>query len=704
MEFAAEKPKTFTGELRRDIQIFAGEPDAWGHFCWTLFDPVSDRYFKITDHDYRVLGLLDRSYEVGEFLEKLHANGIRLSEAELLQMLMFLRHNSLTQAEYGVTEGQMEKSRQMKKAMFWHILLNSYLFFRVPLLKPDRFLEQTQDIVKLLVNRWVVMLLAMIALGGYISLVPGWNQLAGELFRSISFDGLLRYSLAVIAIKCVHEFAHAYVAKAYGVRVRRMGMAFIVFFPRLYTDLTDAWRIHDRRKRFLMDAAGIISEMLIGGLAALIWTNTGPGSVHTIAYYVFTVSAINTLLVNGNPFIRYDGYYMLMDMVNIDNLQRRSSERIRALFRKYVLGVDHPVERFAEPWKNGFLVFFGIAGFIYRIFLYTSIIMLVYFQFTKTIGIILLCLEVYLLIIKPLIMEGKSLMAVRKNIDRKKLFYAYALLGVILLPLLAPLPWVIASPCEVRPGGAAIIYNQNDGYVAAVKVADGQQVDKDAPLFSLESPSIEWQMKKALLDRNSLKEEIDQMQSSSETLAPTNVKMQQLTAANNLIDELKRRNNQLDIRAPVGGKVIFYDEELQKGKFLPRGAAIAEVFEPSQLKVIALVKEEDVEHIRVGDRVSVTLEKELGSIKGRVAAVNPVPVRMVPPGPLLDAFGGTIPSRKEGYSFELLIPCYQVIVTPDDPGSLKAGRTGTVGFHQYTSVGWKLVTKAINVLLRELYF
>jgi len=704
VEAVPEKPKTYTGELRRDIQIFPGELDAWGRYCWTIFDPVSDRYYKISERDHRVMGMLDQNYELETFISKLSVNGIRIESTELTQMLLFLRQNGLLKAEYGDTENRMKKGREMKKAMFWHILLNSYLFFRVPLVKPDRFLDKTIDTVAILVNQWILMLLAMIAFGGYVSLVPEWNRLAGELFRSISVNGLLRYSLAVIVIKCIHEFAHAYVAKAYGVRVRRMGLAFVVFFPRLYTDLTDAWRINNRHKRFLTDAAGIISEMLIGGIAALIWTNTGPGSVHTIAYYVFTVSAINTLLVNGNPFIRYDGYYMLMDIINIDNLQRRSSERIRALFQKYAFGISRPVEAFAEPWKNGFLVFFGIAGFLYRIFLYTSIIMLVYFQFTKTIGIVLLCLEVYLLIIKPFINEGKSLMAARKKINRKNLLYAYALLGVILLPLIVPLPWVISSVCEVRPAGTAIIYNQDEGYIVDVKTDDGRKVSRNETLFVLESPSLEWQMEKALLDRKSLKEEIDQMQSSYETLGPTHVKIQQLKAAENLIEELNRRRNLLTLKAPFDGQVIFYNDELQKGKFLPRGAAIAEVFEPSQLKVIAMVKEEDVEHISQGDRVSITLHNELGHIKGTVSAINPVPMQFIPPSPMLDAFGGPLPSRKENYSYELMTPYYQVTITPDEYEGMMAGRTGEVWFRQYTSIGWKIISKSINVILRELSF
>lgn len=694
-----------TGELRKDLQLFPGEMDTSGHCHWTVHDPVSGRYFRFNEQRHRILSLLDRNYEIDEFLAKLEINGVRINRVALMTILGFLRNNGLMLPEYGETEQRLNRTVMMKKQMIFSMILSSYLFFRLPLVKPDRFLDATCDTVRKVFNRWMLLVLSLLAIGGYLALIVNWNRLTEELMNSISLEGLLRYSLAVILIKCVHEFAHAYVAKAHGIRVRRMGVAFIVFFPRLYTDLTDAWRIANLRKRFIIDAAGILAETVIGGLAALVWVNSGPGSPHTIAYYIFAVSIINTVLVNGNPFIRYDGYYMLMDMVGIDNLQRRGSEMCRAIFHRFLFGMRQNVESFPVAWKNHFVVFYGIASFVYRIFLYTSIILIVYFQFTKTIGIILLMLEVWLLILKPLITEIKSLMAHKQQIQRRNLMLTYAILAVILLPLLAPLPWMIASPCEIRSASAAIIYVQNSGRIKRVAVKDGDTVKTGCMLFQLESPEIDWQYRQAVLQRESLRTEIDQLQSDAETLGPVKVKRQQLQIVANLIEELGRRRQLLDIASPLDGVVALADPDLQAGKMVTKGEMLAEVYNPDKLRVIAYVKEENIDSIRPGDHAEITLEHVMAAIPGKVIAVNPIPADGLPPSPLLSLFGGILPARKaESQGFELLAPYYQVVIEPETDAMLRCGATGTARIRKYSSVGWTLLRKGLTILYQELSF
>lgn len=694
-----------TGELRRDLRLFRGGLDAFGFRVWTVFDPVSDKYYKLGEDKYRVLSCLDRDYPLDEFMEKLKANGINMSMGEVWQLLTFLRNSGLMLPEYGEAEKRITGVALMKRRMLPQMILSTYLFFRVPLIKPDRFLDWSVGTVRAMFNPWILWLLGLLALSGYLSLIPAWNLFTEELWNSISFEGLLRYSLAVILIKCVHEFAHAYTAKNFGIRVRRMGLAFIVFFPRLYTDLTDAWRIADRRKRALVDAAGILSEAVIGGMAALVWTNTGPGAVHTISYYVFAVSVINTVLVNGNPFIRYDGYYILMDMVNIDNLQKRGADSFRRWYRRVFFGLEEATEHYREWWKNGFLWFFGVSGFLYRIFLYTSIILIVYIKFTKTIGIILLLLEVYLLIVKPILTEGRSLMSQRTKFKPKSLILAYAMLALVLLPLILPLPWIISSPCEVRSADSTVVYMQSDGFISAIPVKDGDTVEKDAVLFRFVSPFLDWQFRRALLDRSYLLMELDQIQTSSETIGPLKVKQQQLLSINSQIDELRRRQRQLELCSPSSGLFVMFDPDMGPGKFVMRGAPLGEVFNPQRLKVSAFVKEEDIDLIREGDRVYVTMENRLEEIPGRVSLVKPVPESRMFPSPVLSVFGGPLVSRRSSdYEFELLQPYYQVTIEPDPGAQLSYGCTGTVRVRKFSIIGVNIFRKICSVLNIELTF
>lgn len=699
-----EQQKYYIGRLRSDIELFRGEPDVDGEPTWVIFDPVADSYFKISEAKYQMLRVLSANMEIEQYLEKLRSVGINAGKMEVLALIKFLQDHNLFMPRYLQSEAQALKMREMKKKMFWQQLMSTYLFFKIPIVKPDRFLNHTIDIVQNILNKWTLALLWIIAICGYIGLVMNWHKFTEKFISSISLQGLARYSIAVIAVKFVHEFAHAYSAKVHGVRVRRMGIAVVFFVPRLYSDLTDSWRIHDWKKRFLIDGAGIISEIIIGGFAALVWVNTTPGITHSVAYFVFAVSIINTVLVNGNPFIRYDGYFMLMDFLGIDNLQQRAVERTKALWRKHLFGLDLPTNDHTKGWKRHFLVFFGICAFVYRIFLYTSIIMIVYFQFPKVIGIVLLCLEVYLLIIKPLNAEIKFLVMMRRKMNRTKSLLSYIGIAVILLCFFLPLPWDVTLPCEVRPVNFERIY-AGSGFVSAILVKDGQQVKKDQLLFKQSDPYLSWRLKEAEVSIKIDETILDQAQSSTERLGEIKIDRRSLQSSRNLVKELKRKEALLDIKSRLDGVFALYDQKLTVGKWLHKGALIGEVYNPKLKQVAAYVGEAEMRKLQVGDKVKLHLEHSLKTYPGEIVAVNDVATELEP-SPLLDVFGGSILSNQNperGY-FKPLQPHYQVTIRIDETVNLPIGRSGAINIRKYSSIGGNIVRKVINVLQRELTF
>jgi putative peptide zinc metalloprotease protein len=693
-----------TGKLRNDIEIFPGELDSGGAPTWLIFDPVADSYYRLTDEDFRMISALTGNQELDSFVAKLNESGIKADKVKVIKLLNFLNTNNLMLPQYKKTEEKVNKLRDMKKKMFWQILLSSYLFFKLPILKPDRFLSRTLDAVRAIFNRWTFWLLWIIAVSGYVCMVINWHKFADKFIKSISFQGLVRYTLAVVIIKCVHELAHAYTAKRFGVRVRRMGVAFIVFFPRLYTDLTDSWRISDRHKRFLIDGSGIISEIIIGGGAALVWANTAPGLTNTVAYYIFAVSIINTVLINGNPFIRYDGYYMLMDVINIDNLQQRGIERVRSLWRKYLFGIDMPVKDNSKGWKRGFVVFYGISAFIYRLFLYTSIIMIVYFKFTKTLGIVLLMIEVYLLVFKPFYGEVKFLKAFSAKFKRKNLLWSSIGAIIIFCILALPLPWSVALPCEVKPASSDVIYSHISGFLADVAVEDGQTVSKGQRLLSLRNPYIEWRLKESRLDAELDRVRVDQAESDAELLGEVKVNREALRNSMDLIKELERKEQSLVVKSGISGIFVLYDRHLLPGKWLAKGEVIGEVFSAEKRKIIAFVDEEYKDSVKAGDYVKINIADQIRTFTGKVTKVIPVPA-ILAPSPLLNVFGGSILCYPDqAGNFKPLNPCFQLEVAVKNNELLPAGRTGTVTIRKYSSIGGNIIRNALSVLQRELSF
>jgi putative peptide zinc metalloprotease protein len=699
-----EPQKYYIGRLRSDIELFRGEASIDGNPTWVIFDPVADSYFKISDSNYQMLRVLSANMEIEQYLAKLKSVGIHADKMEVLKLIKFLQENNLFMPRYLQSEAQAVKMREMKKKMFWQRVMSTYLFFKIPIVKPDRFLNHTIDIVQNILNKWTLSLLWIIAICGYIGLIMNWNKFTEKFISSISLQGLARYSIAVIVVKFIHEFAHAYSAKVHGVRVRRMGLAIVFFIPRLYSDLTDSWRIHDWKKRFLIDGAGIISEIIIGGFAALVWVNTIPGITHSIAYFVFAVSIINTVLINGNPFIRYDGYFMLMDFMGIDNLQQRATERTKTVWRKHLFGLDLPMNDHTKGWKRHFLVVFGICSFVYRIFLYTSIILIVYFQFPKAIGIVLLCLEVYLLIIRPLTAEIKFLTMMRKKMNRTKSLLSYIGIAVIMLCFFLPLPWDVTLPCEVRPVNFERVYAR-DGFVSEILIKDGQKVKKDQLLLKQSNPYLSWRLQEAEISIKIDEAVLDQAQSSVERLGEIKFDRRVLQSSRNLVEELKRKEALLNIKSRLNGVFSLYDQKLKEGKWLHNGAVIGEVYNPKLKQVVAYVGEDEMRKLQAGDKIKLHLERDLNAYSGVIMSVNDVAAEL-DPTPLLDVFGGSILSNQNperGY-FKPLQPHYLVTIQIDDTVNLPIGRSGAINIRKYSSIGGNIVRKVINVLQRELTF
>ena len=262
------KEKLYTGQLRRDIQLFPGQPDENGMPTWVLFDPVTDKYFRLQEREYLMISLLYENRLVDEFYDRSISLGSTIDRNGVFNVISFLMGNNLMMPVYGSTESRLILQREASESKFWTRVLYSYLFLKIPLFNPDAFLSRTAPFVLTVFNKWTLLMLALISLSGYLSAVANWSRLVEAVLASMSFSGLLKYAIAITAMKAFHELSHAYVAKSFGIRVRRFGIGIMVFFPRLYTDITDSWRITDRKSKALIDASGIFFELLAGGFAA----------------------------------------------------------------------------------------------------------------------------------------------------------------------------------------------------------------------------------------------------------------------------------------------------------------------------------------------------------------------------------------------------------------------------------------------------
>ena len=553
----------------------------------------------------------------------------------------------------------------------------------------------------MLFNRFTLFFIVAAALGGYILLLRSWNEAYATFVNSLSWAGLVKYFWALLITKSVHELAHGYTAKSFGARVRSMGISFIVFYPRLFVDLTDTWRL-SRAKRTACDGAGIASELIFGGLAAIVWVYAQPGPLKSTMFYLFTVSALGTLLVNGNPFIRYDGYYLLCDFMNIENLMQRSSEFIKAWNRRFFLGIGSwPDSGDCSPLT---LYVFGISAFIYRLFLYTSIILIIYFKFTKPVAIILMAIEVYTMLLMPVIFELKALKTLRKRMSwAKTLLTALAVCGLVSL-LFIPLPWSFSLPCEIVPETRRMVTVNESAFAAKELKDEPFSVEKGDLILPFRNVFLDFNIRRYEISADRNRAELNLLRSDTKTIGASPAVYEKLRANLLTQNEMKRRRSNMAVRAEAAGIFVPAIKGVSEGRWLEKGTVLGEIVS-KEVAVYAYALDREVNRIQKGDRVMIRLRGELKEYPGRIGSLNPVAVKFRD-STLVQAMGGIVPCypNRKTHEFTPVNVLYCITVIPDEPILCRSGRTGQAEVRKTYRMSVELVRSLMHIFYREFSF
>ena len=620
-----------TGVLRKDVVIVRRNPVM-------LFDRQADAYYRISERAAGIIAYMTGVMPVRKFQEKLFAAGIAVTEDELISLVLFLEQNNLFEPSYARIAAKQHKLASMREKSRFMRLASLYMYFRLPPWHPEKFFESIAPFVSFLASKFMVILLAIPAALGFLLAIRDFPQVQSVFMDTLSWAGVAKYFAAILFLKIVHEAAHSLAAIRFKCRVRGIGIGFMVFYPRLYTDTTDSWLL-PRHRRLLIDAAGVIAELLIGGIAALFYFYLPPGAWQSTMFYIFTVSTISTLLVNGNPCIRYDGYYILCDLTGIDNLMTRSGEYVRQFWRYYIL---HLGKKPAE--KHGwFLLLFGITSFIYRIFLYTAIIMVIYHSFIKVVAVILLILEVYVIFVNPCIREIVTI----RELSRRSAGKAGMVLGIALVAFLGallftPLNWSVEIDGLTVPLECVTVVAGEGGYLTADLPHEPVAVTTGENLFILTSPQLDFAVGKmqSVLEFDRCQFALEEL--DAERFSQAKITGQKIISDERALEELLRRRAALTVTSPADG--IFRVENaaaFRRGRYIPRGTEVGTVISP-EVVIYAYADDHDAGKLQAGDRAVIRVDDSMESFPAVVTAVSQVAVPLFD-SPLLQVYGGRIP-------------------------------------------------------------
>lgn len=635
--------------LREDLRLIAGAPAADGSPTWVIVDPVRGKYFQIGWAAYQILSRWNgNSAEV--VLSQIHADTTcRATAQDIDELLRFLYRNHLMrdppQGGYRAYAAQSEAARP--QWLMW--LVHHYLFFQIPLVRPDRFLRATLPFVEWLFSKSVAWIVAFIGLAGVYLVSRQWDVFTATMVQFFTPRGLALYALSLALVKVFHELGHAYTATRYGCRVPTMGIAMMVMVPMLYSDTSDAWKLTSRRQRAAIGAAGMIVECALAALAIFAWNFLDDGVARSLVFIVATTSLMVGAAINLSPFMRFDGYFVLSDWLGIPNLHERAFAFGRWQLRRLLLGLDRPMPEPVAAGQRRFLVYFAWGVWVYRFMLFLGIALMVYHYFFKLLGLILFAIEIGWFIVLPVMGELKIWWTLRGEIvERRRGWLSAGVLACVIAFLFVPWSDRISLPAVLESTPHATIYAPAPGRIVDLGVKEGRRVGVGDRLVVLESPALE---KDIALTRKRI--EVEQLRAQrqfadQEELVKHQVTVETLRARLSQLEGFQQQQQNLSLTAPIAGVVTDRAEALHVGQWINKELALAYVIDPAGEELHALAPETDVGYLHAGQSARFIPEgPDRPSLEAQVAEIRDIDESSFTVPYLLSVYGGDVPVRED---------------------------------------------------------
>lgn len=700
--------KTPLPQLRDDLQLMAGPTDRGGAPTWTIYDPVRHRYHRLTLAAFEMLQRWDAG-TFGALCERMQAETLHsTSMVDCAQLVRFLRVSGLVDLssprDLDGWKGQVNAS----KPPLWRWLLHNYLFIRIPLVRPDRFLARFWPLVKPLYSLITLWLLTgLLGLGLYL-VSRQWDSFIGGFATYASWEGLVWTGITLVCAKVIHELGHAFTAYRYGCRVATMGVAFLVMMPVLYTDTSDSWRLPSHRQRLAIGVAGIAAELALAIVATVIWSFLPDGAARSAVFIIASASWVTTLTINLSPFMRFDGYYLLSDLWQIPNLQSRAFAYARWWMREKLFALGDPVpELWPKSTQRG-LLFYAFGTWVYRLFLFIGIAVLVYHVTFKLLGILLFMVEIMWFVGSPILSELRVWWARRREIHaRPRTLLAGATLAA--LSALVVIPWnrTIPLPATLESAQSPSLYAPQPAQVAEILVSNGTTVDQGTPLIILRSPDLEAEITQASYGVLQARLKVIQAAALRERAEDRLALELELDRARQRLDRLRQDQARLTLTAPVAGQVVDIPPDLAPGEWVQAKAELGQLITPAAPgRIIAYADDAQTQRFTIGAEVTFHQLSPLSPpLTGTVTAIETVNIDALPNAYLSASQGGPIAVLTTTHQSTPTpaAPLYRVHITlttpPPTPLRIRTGTATVQGTPQsLLSHTWRA---AASVLIRE---
>lgn len=669
-----------------------------GYPVWVLHDPTRNRYTQI---DWRDMIML-RYWHLRDPKDIVQAaqreTTAHITEDDVLALYGFLKSAGLLIC---VSPDDTKRMTRVVSGHGWLTwLIHNYLFMRFKTGNPDKHLTAIERRLPWVFTKGFLVFLIVLILYDALEITGNWSSYASGFQSILTPSGLFMGMVAIYVSKLCHEYGHGLMAKHFGCRVSSWGVALVVMAPVLWTDTTDAWLL-DHKKRLWIDCAGMLAEICLAAFASALWIMTPDGDFRHFLFILSSTTWIMALAINLSPLMRFDGYHILSDALQIPNLMERGFAYTRWFFRAHVLGLTEDKPEEFSPKIRCIILAYAVATWIYRFGLFMGIALMVYHAVFHALGVILMGIEIGCFIIMPVIKEIMvSYSKMRKTgITRKAAFVGLCLLALFvygMIPRTSLITQGLWRPEQqykiLAPAGVSTLYPKA-----------GECVSKGQALLKMDDTEKRYALQAAIDHEYVTHAVLDSIVDDSTGQDYQDALSQEVSSVAH-IHQAQQDLDKLTVYAPFSGCVTGVNPQYHVSTAIGKDVPVGYLVTPSASMVETYVDEGDVAHIRIGDAAKYRVYGELHTHDMIVQSIAQGGTHNLEDPEFSSLYHGTIASHKDK---ESLVPdnaVYRVTLSPKDTAThttyLKSSGNVTLTIHG-DSIIMRFLRHAASVFIRE---
>jgi len=572
-----------------------------GQIWYVLQDRSNERFHRFSPAAFSFIGLMDGNRTVQEIwdLSSSRLGDNAPTQPEVVQLLSQLHGADVLQCDIPPDTAELLERHDKQQQRKWQRQLMNFFAWQFPLIDPERFLQQFASLVRPFFSWWGAVLWSLVVVPALFIGVAHWADLTSNLIDRVTTpQNLVAIWLLFPIIKVLHEFGHAFAVKVFGGEVHEMGIMLLVLSPVPYVDASASSAFSGKWRRAIVGAAGMIVELFLAAIAVYVWVSVEPGAVRTVAYNTILIAGISTVVFNANPLLRFDGYYILADVLEIPNLRQRANTYLGYVCERYLFGREDAQVPPSTAGERTWFVIYAVSSFVYRIFVVVAILLYLTDQLF-ILGMLFAVMTACTWFVLPFVKGVKYLFtSPRIRLVRGRAFAVSLGLaaGLMFLVALIPAPFRTRAEGVVWIPDEAMVRADVDGFVDRVVATPGAQVAAGELLVICRDFELETDVKVAEAQLREIKARI------REQIVDDLVKAKMLEEEQRYLEErlarARERVADLVIRSKVGGTFVLPKAEDLPGRFVKRGDVLAHVVDLNTITVRTIVDQNDIDLIR----------------------------------------------------------------------------------------------------------